>query len=501
MSFIESWKQVERAGVPIAAVTTADQPAIMRTMSAYANGSKSLLVHDVTRGLTAPREADKNLLAKVVGSNDPISFDPVTAVQAFAAKATPGACLIMVAGDRNLERPESGIALMLARDELAAKGVRVLLLCTLWKSPAELGSDVFVIDDPLPDEPERMRLITAIEDSTRRSAPDFKLTEDDRRYLVRYTRGLSAFSTQQTAATSLRKSGVDRAVAKNVWAQQIGSVKGLRVEADPEFASFDSICGNDNLKTFAVRRMNCVGGYDAILWLDEFEKLFGNSDLSGASDIVLKKLLTKFEACKWQGMIIIGPPGTGKSMAATTFGAAAGIPTLGFTPEDAKGGLVGDTERDTARMLDTVSAMGGRIYVIATSNNMTKVPDALTRRFTDNVWFQDMPTRAERVQGWRMYKAIYKLDGPGNEIPVDDRGFTLADIRNVCRSAMELSMTVSEVMVNYMPSSRAAADRIETLRRAAVGNFLSTSYPGPYRMPGDEPTPTESTTRQITVGE
>jgi hypothetical protein len=154
-------------------------------------------------------------------------------------------------------------------------------------------------------------------------------------------------------------------------------------------------------------------------------------------------------------------------------------------------------------MLDTVDAMGGSIYCIATSNSMAEVPDALVRRFTDQVWFQDLPLRAERLPMWAMYRAEYGLgEVPGNEVPSDDRGYTGADIRNVCRNARNFNRTIAEVCANYVPSSKAAATRIAAMRRAAVGNFLSTSYPGVYRMPGDEPEPAaaSSTTRSINLG-
>lgn len=506
-TFLTTLKSAERAGVPLVAATTMDAPATVDALVSHCNGSRVVLCHDVTRGLTAPREADRDLLAKVCGEREPVSLSPVEAIQEFTAKcsARSGAVLAMIAGDRNLERPETGIALMLARDELAAKGCRIILVCSNFTSPPELGSDVLLINDAPPSFDERLAICRKIGEGARMSCSTLVLTDEDYDFAARYTRGLSRFATSQTFAMALRKDGLDRFAIRDVWAQAVRGVKGLSVAADPTNPSLDSIKGNTNLKRFATQLLNGKDKIDAFFWVDEFEKLFANTagDLSGASNVILKKFLTKMEQRKWRGMIIVGPPGTGKSMAATMLGAVGGVPTIAANPEDSKGGLVGDVERDCQRMLDTVDAMGGSIYCVATSNSMAEVPDALVRRFTDQVWFQDLPLRPERLPMWDMYRAEYGLgEDPGNETPADDRGYTGADIRNVCRNARNFDTTIAEVCANYVPSSRAAAGRITAMRRAAVGNFLSTSYPGVYRMPGDEPEPAAapSATRRIDLG-
>lgn len=492
----EGLKACRRASAPLVVIITQDEPAVLRDIIASA-GSEGLLVHDVIRGLTPARKPDESLLAAVCGDRDPSSYSPVEAVEGFAAKAQRGQTLVMVAADRNLERPENGIALMLNRDAMAASGARVVLLVSSWTPTAELGSDAYVINDAPPSYDERRASVERIARDAERSG--VKLTDDERDFAARYTRGLSQFGVEQTVSLALSKSGLNRDLIREVWAQAVKSVKGLRVQGDGAIeVRFDDLAGNANIKDFCRDLANCRTRFDAILQLDEFEKLFGSAgkDLSGSTDTILKKFLTTFELRKWQGLILLGPPGTGKSALTSAMGELLGVPVIVGQPEDTKGGLVGDVERDSQRFVDTVDAMGGNILVVATSNEVTEVPDAFLRRFTHNTWFMDLPSREERLPAWNLYGKRYEIDRsiPGNEVPVNDQWYSMADIRNVSRTAYEFRKTLAQVMENYVPVARSRSRNVEQQRRAAVGNYISTSYPGKYRMPGDEPEITTAAT-------
>lgn len=477
-------------GTPILAVITTDQPAVVARFAGKLNGGRAIVVHDVTRGLTAANEPGRDAVAKMIGDESPLRYtNPVEAIQAAQARMPAKGVLVMVAGDRSLAEPEPAIAAMIARDDLASKQCALIVLCSAYQPARELGSDALVLDDSPPDEDTRRAMATGLCDDA-----SIKVTPSDLDMAVRYTRGLSPFAAQQTVALSIGKKGLDTSVLRGVWRKAIDAVPGLRVQDDPQGVTLDRIAGLANLKDHARRLVTGKTVPDCIVWIDEIEKVLAGStggDLSGSSQSVLGAILTWMEENKVEGLIMVGPGGGGKSLSATTIGGAGGMPTIALNPGQLKGSLVGQTEANAARAMTTLSAIGGKCYCVATSNNLGNVPPELLRRFTDGIWMVDLPDPAERVSLWAMYMAQYTLTGPA---PADDRGYTGADIRNVCRTAWRDGRTVCEVAAGYVPSSRAAKDTIEALRRKAAGTYVSASYPGAYALPAEERDPAQTAT-------
>ena len=78
--------------------------------------------------------------------------------------------------------------------------------------------------------------------------------------------------------------------------------------------------------------------------------------------------------------------------------------------------------------------------------------------------------------------------GVSGELP-DDDGWTGAEIKECCRKAYRLKLTVRESAEYIVPVSRSAADQIKTLRQQASGKFISASYPGVYQFQESAPAP------------
>jgi len=100
----------------------------------------------------------------------------------------------------------------------------------------------------------------------------------------------------------------------------------------------------------------------------------------------------------------------------------------------------------------------------------------LRRRFTLGTFFFDLPCAEEREAIWKIYREKWELSG---EQP-DDEGWTGAEIKECCRKAWRLKLSLTESAAYIVPVSRSAADQIENLRRQASGRFLSASQPGVY---------------------
>src|SRR4029077_3491432 len=95
---------------------------------------------------------------------------------------------------------------------------------------------------------------------------------------------------------------------------------------------------------------------------------------------------------------------------------------------------------------------------------------------TLGTFFFDLPSADERRAIWDIYLRKWSLSG---ELPSDD-GWTGAEIKECCRKAWRLKLSLKESAEYIVPVSRSAADQIETLRRQAAGRFLSAARPGVF---------------------
>ncbi|MFN8941194.1 MAG: hypothetical protein ACK5ZJ_15795, partial [Acidobacteriota bacterium] len=162
---------------------------------------------------------------------------------------------------------------------------------------------------------------------------------------------------------------------------------------------------------------------------------------------------------------------------AKTAGATAGIPTVAFDLSAMQSSLVGGSGERLRSALQVVDAISqGRSLWIATCNSITSLPPELRRRFTLGTFFFDLPNAEERDAIWSIYEQRWNMSG---ERP-DDEGWTGAEIKECCRKAWRLKLSLRDSAGYIVPVSRSAADQIESLRRQASGRFLSASRVGIY---------------------
>jgi SpoVK/Ycf46/Vps4 family AAA+-type ATPase len=131
--------------------------------------------------------------------------------------------------------------------------------------------------------------------------------------------------------------------------------------------------------------------------------------------------------------------------------------------------------RTALQIIDAVSQ--GRMLFVATCNSIASLPPELRRRFTLGTFFFDLPTADERETIWRIYLKKYGVSG---ELPTDE-GWTGAEIKECCRKAHRLGITLAQASRYIVPVARSAAEQIKALRQMASGKFISASVPGVYR--------------------
>jgi SpoVK/Ycf46/Vps4 family AAA+-type ATPase len=222
-----------------------------------------------------------------------------------------------------------------------------------------------------------------------------------------------------------------------------------------------------------------------------------------------------------RGILLLSPPGCGKSQFAKALGNECGRPTLVLDVGSLLGSLVGQSESNIRQALRIADAMApavlfldecekalsgvassgqtdsgvsarlfgtflswlndheSDVFVVATCNDISKLPPEFSRseRF-DGVFFVDLPDARQRQAIWRIYLATYGFDASQSR-PCDEQ-WTGAEIKSCCRLAALLDVPLSAAAQNIVPVARTSAESVARLRQWASGRCLSADRAGIY---------------------
>lgn len=290
-----------------------------------------------------------------------------------------------------------------------AKGHAVILLGCRLKLPTELEHEITRIDFNLPDAAQ-LRLVL---EGVMASAKLKNLHEVMREAALQSALGLTTTEAENAFALSIAETmGIDHKVIAREKANTLKR-NGL-LEVVETTTSLDDIGGLDLLKEWLVRRAGA----------------FSNS--AKAYGLPAPK-----------GLLIVGIPGTGKSLTAKATASAFGLPLLRLDMGRVFGGIVGQSEANLRSVIQTAEAIapcvlwideiekgfsgsqssgstdGGTssrvfgsflswmqekdkpVFVVATANDVSKLPAEFLRkgRF-DELFFVDLPDALERAQIW-----------------------------------------------------------------------------------------------------
>ena len=218
-------------------------------------------------------------------------------------------------------------------------------------------------------------------------------------------------------------------------------------------------------------------------------------------------------------MLLLSPPGCGKSAFAKSLGNETGRPTLVLDVGGLLGSLVGQSEQNVRQALRIADAMAPCILfcdeiekALSGINGqgdsgvssrlfgtlLTYLNDHTTRRLFhrhverhqpvaagvrraerfDGVFMIDLPGPKERDTIWRMYQEKFGLST--DQQRPKDTDWTGAEIRSCCRLAALLDVPLIEAAANVVPVAITAGESVEKLRNWAAGRCLSADRPGVY---------------------
>jgi len=506
------FRAARRAGVPIIGIETSDPAATIVKCTQALNGKHEitpLMRWDIVTGIKPLNNAGADCLAHF--SDELPMENPVLCLKSLVAKPdkllnhpdqsdpdkTIGAIVFMIHANRWICELDGMQAVWNARDAFEPHGITLVLLGPVINLPIELKNDVVIINEPLPSHEELDGILTKISKDAKLDASKI----EDRETIVDTMTGTSAFGARQILAMSVTRESID---TDQLWERKrkmIEATPGLSVWKGGE--TFNELGGLANLKGFLTRILTSGNTpVRAILFLDELEKSLAGAagDLSGTSQDQLGALLTTMQDQNIPGMILLGPPGTGKSSIAKAAGNVANAPVIACDLGAMKGSLVGQSEQQIRSALQVFHAISdGKGLAIATCNKLTSLPPELKRRFSLGTFMIDLPSESERSMIWKLWLKHYDLEYAVKDLP-NAEGWTGAELKACCDVAFRTGLTMKEAAAFIVPVSKSSPESVQQLRQLANGRFINAHKPGIYQYSEfSSETKAETTTRKIQV--
>lgn len=395
-------------------------------------------------------------------------------------------------------------------------GCTVVLSQPVTLLPVELEKETQVMEMTLPEVEDLRKIMLQAKDRYDIHDRDFSDSSD----LLDAALGLStseaqlAFSKVACQYKRLSKLEIPHIVKEK---EQVIRKSGHLEYFHPK-ASLDDIGGLDNLKS----------------WLKRRRQSFTND-------------AREFGLETPRGVLLLGLPGTGKSLAAKAVANAWSLPLLRLDMGKIYGGIVGQSESNMRSALQTAEALapsilwvdeiekglsgmqssgstdGGTtsrvlgtfltwmqekekpVFVVATANHIAQLPPELLRKGrVDEIFFVDLPVHSDRKDILSIHlKRRDRLDdfsdGELNELADASKGFTGAELEEAVKEAMFLAFDSGHQLCKEdlllaiqgtSPLSQTMGEMIESTRKWAKGRAVPASTAEPEileKVKGEKP--------------
>jgi SpoVK/Ycf46/Vps4 family AAA+-type ATPase len=418
------------------------------------------------------------------------SHDPLSAIRAINALAMPDGTAILVLQNFHRFLQSAEVVQALAQQIVRGKQNRtiVVILSPVVEIPVELDKLFAVVEHELPR----------------------------REQLEEIARGIAIDAGELPEGSELQSvldaaAGLTRMEAENAFSLSL--VREERITADTVW----------ELKTQTLRKSGLLSLYRG---REDFSSLGGLAALKAFCKRALLHSQRSHPLRRPRGVLLLSPPGCGKSQFCKALGREVGRPLLHLDVGSLLGSLVGQSEERTRQALRIIDAMApcvlmidevekafagmngnsdsgvssrmfgsflswlndhtSDVFVVCTANDVSKLPPEFGRseRF-DGIFFLDLPHSEERATIWNIYREMFEID-PDQRLP-DDTNWTGAEIKACCRLAALLDVPLVQAAQNVVPVAVTAAESIDRLRNWASGRCLSANESGVYRLSNAAP--------------
>lgn len=483
---VSDFREIRRTGTPWIIVNTPDYRTAIKTMSEVRLSDEEdvdvpLIRWDIATGHAGLSKTGK-LVASKMGDKDATVQAPSLFLKLALDAATQGTILFMVVSDGDMLK-DATVAQAIAniRDEFKADRRTLVILGRGLKMPALVAEDVPIHNEPLPTEEQIKASVTTVYETQGR-----KPTEAELDKALTFLRGMTTFAVESAAACKLRKAGLDLAGLRSVQKEVIQASTNNALQFDTAKSKFENVGGQAAIRTYFQRLFAGPKAPRVVVRIDEIEKSISAgamggiaSDNTGVSQDQLKTLLTAMEDNRWGGALLLGGPGTGKTLLTTCVGNEFDVLSLVGDLGATKASLVGESEQRIRRLVDVLKSLGGdRVCILGTCNKLGVMPPELLRRFNHGIWYFEVPTKAERKLIWDIQIKAFDLEE--QKLP-DDTDWVGSDIRNCCEKTWMLNCSLVEAADYITVSGRVSMPDIVQLRKLAEeSQFRSASVKGPY---------------------
>lgn len=418
--------------------------------------------------------------------------DPLTAIRASSALGNLDTPTILVLQNFHRFLASAEIVQAMCRQIVAGKQSRTIfiILAPIVQIPLELEKLFVVVEHALPNREQLEEIARGIATEPGELPDDQGLGRE-----LDASAGLTRMEAENAFSLSLVRQ--QQVTAEAVWELKTQTLKksGL-LSLHRGTQDFDSLGGMDSLKAFTRRALRPNGRTTS--------------------------------HCRPRGVLLLSPPGCGKSEFAKSLGKEVGRPVLILDVGNLMGSLVGQSEERTRQALKIMDAMApcvvmldeieksfagvngngdsgvasrmfgtflswlndhtSDVFVVCTANDVSRLPPEFGRseRF-DGVFFLDLPDRDEKNAIWNIYLDRFEI-GRDQGLP-DDANWSGAEIKSCCRLSALLDVPLVRAAENVVPIAVTAAESIDTLRTWASGRCLSASLPGIYQRPKKQSKP------------
>lgn len=402
-------------------------------------------------------------------------------------------CLILLRDFHLFLEDANPVLLRSLKDELArakTQGRCLIVVGCRQVLPPELEREFVVLDFALPGKPELEQVVEGICESAKVPKPEGEVLDA----ILEAATGMTCAEAENAMALSLVETkGLDPVRIAREKAQAVK--KGGILELVEDLPALASIGGLNLLKEWLVLRK------------DAFSRRAHEYGLPTP-----------------KGLLIVGVPGTGKSLAAKATASLLGRPLLKLDAGRLYGGLVGQSEGNLRAVIQTCEAIapcvlwideiekafagskssgmtdGGTssrvfgsflswmqekkspVFVVATANDVTQLPPEFLRkgRF-DELFFVDLPNQVEREAIWAIQIAKYARKPKGynlGALSIGADGFTGAEIEQAYIEGLYEAfgkgrdpdtVGLSTILAKQVPLSSLMGEQIAALRKWAQG--------------------------------
>ncbi|SFG68049.1 AAA family ATPase [Neptunomonas qingdaonensis] len=374
--------------------------------------------------------------------------------------------------------------------------------------PVELEKDVQVLEMPLPGISELRKLAEQAKQRFDVEERDFQPSNE----LLNSALGLSTSEAQLAfAKAACEKKRITEAEIPFIVEEKEQIIrKNGHLEYFHPTAKLDDIGGLDNLKA----------------WLNRRRKAFTQN----AKDFGLEYP---------RGVLLLGLPGTGKSLAAKAVANAWQLPLLRLDMGRIYGGIVGQSEANMRQALQLAEALspsilwvdeiekglsgmqssgssdGGTtarvlgsfltwmqekekpVFVVATANNISQLPPELLRKGrVDEIFFVDLPGLNDRQEIIQIHlrnrnRVDEFTEQEIGKLATKSQGFTGAELEEAIKESMFVAFDegvdltaehISGAILNTSPLSKTMHELIDTTRKWAKGRAVPASSAEPERL-------------------